>query len=145
MALFDRIATFNSKFFGHFGEAAYHYPAGDAAAKQSLTVVVVEDELIGSNEVSGDGKVIEEREGRMFRHSMIFEVAAGSGISELSRPPDRLRVFASDAEKTAYDAGDNSQGTVYSVKRRLGRDRAMEAWLCVRVDRKSIRGESERG
>lgn len=145
MSLFSRIDEFDAAFFGKFGEAAYHYPAGDSARKQAITVVLVEDELIGSNEVSGDGKVIEEREGRMFRHSAVFECEVGLGISELSRPVDRLRVFASDAEKAAYDAGDTSKGTMYSIKRRLGRDRSMEAWLCVRVDRVSVRGESERG
>jgi|TARA_Y100000034_G_scaffold69950_1_gene84438 hypothetical protein len=114
-----------------FGEAVTLYPGGDNNYPTSETIygVVDLDGELGTNEVTGDGRVLERKDGRRLRHSMVFECDVSEDIVDTRDPPD---VIVYDSQR-------------WALKRIMSRDAAMMSCLFVRTDTVHSRNTSNRG
>ena len=145
MSFKDQLTSAWSKVIAQWGEDIYLVPCNDPGQQTAAVAVIEEDAEEGTNEVPGDGKVLDRETGREYRHSAKMEIARSYGVVEDAKKPWRVIVFDSDADKTAFDAGDTTLGRHYKVKRRLGRDRDSETFLIVHVSPGIARRARRRG
>ena len=116
----------------YFGEDGFFWPEGVEANKVAVKANVFKDGLIGSNEVSGDGKVLNHLLGREERESCIIELPAATTIQN---PQDPIRP----------DKFEEANGDVWSLKRQIGRDGGTVTVLGVDVHCFSSRGKQISG
>lgn len=130
-----------------WAEEVYYTPKGDPGRRTKIVAVVDEANAEGSNEVAGDGKVLEKQVGRTLRYSMYIEVNKADVVrSELEgNAPCVFHVFHDATEQQQYEAGNKNAGIPYRAKRITSTDRDTITILCVQVKRVTIRRESRRG
>ena len=101
-------------------------PKGKAENPALMIPAVIDAaHLIGSNETRGDGVVNEKRNGNSIRESITIEVRFDAPISDIQSrlKPDRIILPAEEP----------FNGDIFKVKRMLGKDHGMKAFVCVRV------------
>ena len=133
MGLLDRMNHFTTRQFlnsARLGEQVLFYKGDDPDTETAVTVIWDADALPGTNEVEGDGVVLEKRSGRRIRQSIMIECSAEVNVDEHADPPDR---FLKGTE-------------VAVVKRIMGRDPGgMMRVLCIRTIGTHDRGKHRIG
>lgn len=132
MGLNDRMEHFASQFTGtaRFGVSVLFYKGDNKATEQVVDVIWDADALPGTNEVDGDGVVLDKRSGRSTRQSIHIECSSSLDVDEHADPPDR---FVKGEE-------------VALVKRIVGKDAGgMMLLLCIRKQVKYDRGRYRMG
>ena len=133
MGLHDKLQELTGRAFlntSYFGEEVTFYK-GDRSAEPVKTIVVWDaDQLTGTNEIDGDGVVMERASGRRVRDSFSIECSSSLNIDERSREPDYfVRTRSDGIQETAI------------VKRIIARDEGgMMLVRCIKVQDVNIRG-----
>jgi hypothetical protein len=113
-----------------FADTITWYPKGDMSRGQSILAIVDTDQVEGTREVSGDGRVLHHEKGESLRQTARLEIAASIDITEAPHPkPDKFGI----SDKT------------WVVKRVLGSDAAMQTVLVVRQRKQLTRRGQTRG
>ena len=133
MNLNQRMAHYTtSQFLGssRFAEDVLFYKGEDKSTEQSVSVIWDADALPGTNEVEGDGVVLNKRSGRRIRQSLHIECSTDVDVDETADPPDR------------FVKGDE----VVVVKRIMAKDEGgLQLVLCIRVVGQWDRGKHRMG
>tara|TARA_R100000808_G_scaffold24931_1_gene59488 strand:- start:17024 stop:17500 length:477 start_codon:yes stop_codon:yes gene_type:complete len=103
-----------------FNEQIEIFPKGQQAKKVTTQAIVQEDALEGSREARGDGITHNTSQGRSIRESIVVSIPQ-TAISNI-----RIRPSKSDPDLIKI-----ADGSVYAVKRILGRDAGMFDVLAV--------------
>jgi len=108
-------------------ELIRHFPRGDIRDGRDLRAIVVRDHEEGSNEVDGDGPVLDTKRGERERQTWIVELAADVAThhSDTYLIPD-VAVFTTATLEHALDLH------LWKVKRHTGRDDALQTLRLVR-------------
>jgi len=117
----------------YFAEPVIFYKGEDAASGVDVNVVWDADALPGTNEVEGDGVVLERRSGRRIRESITIECPISLDVDDRSDPPDR---FVRGSSEVAL------------VKRIMARDPAgggMQLVRCIVIKEDQNRGRHRLG
>ena len=127
------------------GEPCLVLPKGDQAGQFSVTGVIGRSDEEGANEVRGDGRNFDGRNGQETRRSARFSCDKSQNVEEDMRDPWSVIVFDSVADRTAFVGGDLTiPYELYRIKRRIGSTRESETFLIVRVPAGGIQRRPER-
>lgn len=121
------------------GETVYLLPWGDSGVAFSATAVVNRRSEEGSNEVRGDGRNLDRRDGKEIRRSATITLAKTHNVEEDVRDPWAVVIFDSAADATSFAAGDTTLGYRYRIKRRISSTLKSEKFLMIRVMPGAIR------
>jgi hypothetical protein len=116
-----------------FAEDVEWYPNGITGMGQTIKAIVSADDLEGTREVHGDGRVLHSGTGTNLRESLILDISTNYEINAVKGGGNRdLDIFKVD-------------GKVYTVKRVMGRDDDMQSVLCIRTRVNTTRRGERRG
>lgn len=122
----------NSQFLNtnRFAELVWFYKGDDVSTGVQVPVVWDQDTLPGTNEVDGDGVVLEKRSGRRVRESIKIECHESLNVEVNEEVPDR------------FVRGDQ----IALVKRIMAADSSgMKLVLCIHIESKNDRGRYRMG
>ena len=115
-----------------FNELVTYYPRWDRYRKvTNVNCVVVRDNEEGTREVRGDGVVVNHRNGKNVRRSIMIECSAALDVRE-TQPDEAPDVFLIDGE-------------YWPVKRIMGRDADLMTVLCIHNEDRDIRNRNRVG
>ena len=117
----------------HFAEDVGWYKGGNLNVGETVVAIVVGDNLEGTREVHGDGRVLHSVAGTNLRESYTLEISTKYDITEPkgagSRDVDVFKI----------------RGRIFTVKRVIGIDEDFQSVLCVRTDVNATRRGERRG
>ncbi len=100
-------------FLAHAGETVTRYPEGEESLAESVTAIVEEDALPGTNEISGDGVNRKDQHGKRKRISVRLEMLT----TQTTHDKDTWKV----------------NGNIYSANRIVGADDGLKTVLASRI------------
>jgi hypothetical protein len=114
-----------------FAKRVWWYPNGEDTNKKRINIIDISDQLEGTREVAGDGRVLDRRDGVRVRRSSLWWMSVKYAISEQDG-------------KQGQDWFDDD-GAWLVVKRVVSRDHAMQKVLVIEVDQPVTRVQQRHG